>query len=80
MRTKGELTLDDSNGKFLGDMLAEMENFSSYCYKEHIRPKLIALTLVLPEVSKSEQIGLDGMDGMDRDVDLSPRPFGHPGS
>ena len=33
IRTKGELTLDDSNGKFLGDMLPEMADFSAWCYK-----------------------------------------------
>ena len=33
VRTKGELILDESNGKFLGDMLPEMENFSTWCYK-----------------------------------------------
>eukprot|EP00966_Prymnesium_polylepis_P032202 749184-Prymnesium_polylepis.1 len=48
VRTKGELVLDDSNGKFLGDMLAEMDNFATYCYEKHIRPKLISLPLELP--------------------------------
>jgi hypothetical protein len=33
IRTKGELTLDDSNGKFIGDMLPEMADFSTWCYK-----------------------------------------------
>jgi len=49
IRVKGELSLDDSNGKFLGDMLPEMDTFSTWCYKEHIRPKLIAMPLELPE-------------------------------
>ena len=53
IRTKGELTLDDSNGKFIGDMLPEMDNFASFCYKEHVRPKIVELLpveLVLPRV------------------------------
>ena len=33
VRTKGELVVDESNGKFLGDMLPEMDNFSMWCYK-----------------------------------------------
>jgi hypothetical protein len=33
VRTKGELVLDESNGKFLGDMLTEMEDFATWCYK-----------------------------------------------
>lgn len=33
LRSKGELALDDSNGKFLGDMLPEMEGFATWCYK-----------------------------------------------
>ena len=33
VRTKGELVLDESNGKFLGDMLPEMDNFATWCYK-----------------------------------------------
>ena len=49
IRTKGELALDDSNGKFLGDMLPEMENFATWCYKEHVRPKLVSLPLALPD-------------------------------
>jgi len=43
VRTKGELQLDESNGKFLGDMLTEMDNFATWCYKEHVRPKIVAL-------------------------------------
>ena len=57
IRTKGELALDDSNGKFLGDMLPEMENFATWCYKEHVRPKLVSLPLALPD---EEEEG-DGM-------------------
>ena len=45
---KEERTLDDSNGKFLGDMLSEMDSFASWCYNEHIRPKLAALPLAKP--------------------------------
>ena len=37
VRTKGELQLDESNGKFLGDMLTEMDNFATWCYK--VRPR-----------------------------------------
>ena len=37
VRTKGELSLDDSNGKFLGDMLPEMEHFATWCYR--VRPR-----------------------------------------
>ena len=33
VRTKGELLLDESNGKFLGDMLPEMDTFAVWCYK-----------------------------------------------
>ena len=33
VRTKGELVQDESNGKFLGDMLSEMDNFAVWCYK-----------------------------------------------
>jgi hypothetical protein len=33
VRTKGDLVMDDSNGKFLGDMLTEMDNFATWCYK-----------------------------------------------
>ena len=33
VRTKGELVQDESNGKFLGDMLSEMETFATWCYK-----------------------------------------------
>eukprot|EP00965_Chrysotila_dentata_P201750 6180730-Pleurochrysis_carterae.AAC.1 len=33
VRISKELALDDSNGKFLGDMLPEMESFASWCYK-----------------------------------------------
>ena len=32
VRTKGEVVVDDSNGKFLGDMLPEMATFSTWCY------------------------------------------------
>ena len=49
VRTKGEVVVDDSNGKFLGDMLPEMATFSTWCYKEHIRPKLQSLPLDLPD-------------------------------
>jgi hypothetical protein len=49
IRTKGEMQLDDSNGKFLADMLPEMEDFALWCYKEHIRPKLARLPLELPD-------------------------------
>jgi len=49
IRVKGEMQLDDSNGKFLSDMLHEMDDFASWCYKEHIRPKLQKLPLDLPE-------------------------------
>jgi hypothetical protein len=48
VRHKGEILIDDSNGKFIGDMLPEMDNFSNWCYKEHIRPKLLSLPLDLP--------------------------------
>jgi len=54
VRTKGELQLDDTNGRFLSDLLPEMENFASWCYKEHIRPKLISLPLALPDVSEGD--------------------------
>lgn len=37
LRSKGELVLDDSNGKFLGDMLPEMDGFATWCYKVCIR-------------------------------------------
>ena len=30
VRTKGEVVVDDSNGKFLGDMLPEMATFSTF--------------------------------------------------
>ena len=33
VRTKGDLVQDESNGKFLGDMLPEMDNFAVWCYK-----------------------------------------------
>ena len=54
VRHKGEILIDDSNGKFIGDMLPEMENFSNWCYKEHIRPKLLSLPLVLPEEEEGD--------------------------
>ena len=37
VRTKGELQLHESNGKFLGDMLTEMDNFATWCYKVRTR-------------------------------------------
>merc|ERR1712228_171575 len=49
VRTKGELQLDDTNGRFLGDLLPEMADFASWCYTAHIRPKLISLPLALPD-------------------------------
>ena len=54
IRTKGDLVLDESNGKFLGDMLTEMENFASYCYRAHVRPKIVALLPVELEVDDVE--------------------------
>ena len=33
VRTKGDTEIDDSSGKFLGDMLPEMDNFNTWCYK-----------------------------------------------
>ena len=54
VRHKGEILIDDSNGKFIGDMLPEMDNFSSWCYKEHIRPKLLSLPLDLPEPEEGD--------------------------
>merc|ERR1740117_61250 len=54
VRTKGELALDDSNGKFLGDMLTDMDDFAQWCYREHVRPKLISLPLPLPEETEEE--------------------------
>jgi len=54
VRHKGEILIDDSNGKFLGDMLPEMDNFSNWCYKEHIRPKLLSLPLELPEEEEGD--------------------------
>ena len=57
IRTKGDLLLDETNGKFLGDMLPEMDNFASYCYKEHVRPKIIALLPIELEVDDVEAAG-----------------------
>jgi hypothetical protein len=57
VRTKGELVLDESNGKFLGDMLPEMENFATWCYKEHVRPKIVALLPVDLESPDVEEAG-----------------------
>jgi len=57
VRTKGELVLDESNGQFLGDMLLEMDNFSTWCYKEHIRPKIIALLPIDLEAEEVEEGG-----------------------
>ena len=41
VRTKGELSLDDSNGKFLGDMLPEMEHFATRCYRPGAAARLV---------------------------------------
>ena len=49
--------LDESNGKFLGDMLPEMENFATWCYKEHVRPKIVALLPVDLESPDVEEAG-----------------------
>ena len=57
IRIKGEMTLDDSNGKFLSDMLPEMEDFSTWCYATHIRPKLAKLPLDLPEELPPQESG-----------------------
>jgi len=57
VRTKGELVIDESNGKFLGDMLPEMDNFATWCYKEHIRPKIMALLPVDLEAEEVEEAG-----------------------
>ena len=54
VRHKGEILIDDSNGKFIGDMLPEMDNFSNWCYKEHIRPKLLSLPLELPDEEEGD--------------------------
>lgn len=63
IRTKGELVIDESNGKFLGDMLPEMENFATWCYKEHIRPKVIALLPIELEVDDVDEVGKKGKKG-----------------
>ena len=55
VRHKGEILIDDTNGKFLGDMLPEMETFSAWCYKEHIRPKLLSLPLTLPDEDEGDK-------------------------
>jgi|EP00900_Chrysochromulina_parva_P021257 hypothetical protein len=55
VRTKGDLERDESNGKFLGDMLTEMDNFATWCYTEHIRPKLIELLPIELEEEEEEE-------------------------
>ena len=35
-------------------MLPEMDNFSNWCYKEHIRPKLLSLPLELPDEEEGD--------------------------
>ena len=53
LRTMGENTLDESNGKFLGDMLTEMDNFAAWCYKvRRPRRRLARWTLGVQKVSK----------------------------
>ena len=42
VRHKGEILIDDSNGKFLGDMLPEMDNFSNWC----VPPSVLLLLLL----------------------------------
>ena len=55
IKQKGELVVDESNGKFLSDMLPEKEDFDVWCYKTHIRPKLVALLPVELEVEDVEE-------------------------
>ena len=40
VRTKGDHVVDESNGKFLGDMLPEMDTFAVWCYKVRLRAPL----------------------------------------
>ena len=59
IRQKGELVVDESNGKFVADMLPEMEDFAVWCYKNHIRPKLIDLLPIDLDVDDVEAAGGD---------------------
>ena len=63
VRTKGEHIIDESNGKFLGDMLPEMADFAVWCYQEHIRPKVLAL---LPVELEEEEEGDKGKGKKDK--------------
>jgi hypothetical protein len=43
-----EVTFDENIGRFLGDMLPEMDGFADWIYANHIRPKLESMQLDLP--------------------------------
>ena len=59
IRQKGELVIDESNGKFVADMLPEMEDFAVWAYKNHIRPKLVELLPIDLETEDVEAAGGD---------------------
>ena len=58
VRTKGELILDESNGKFLGDMLPEMETFSTWCYKVRAAAPPAALAAALPARAPARRLAV----------------------
>ena len=58
VRTKGELQLDESNGKFLGDMLPEMDTFAVWCYKVGARARARPLRWADAQASPLAEPGL----------------------
>ena len=48
VRTKGELVLDESNGRFLGDMLPEKTDFATWAYKVRLARRFLFFSAAVP--------------------------------
>lgn len=60
---KKDVIFDENIGRFLGDMLPEMDGFSEWIYGNHIRPKLESMGVDLPADDGGEADGGDKKGG-----------------
>ncbi|KAG8470195.1 hypothetical protein KFE25_008616 [Diacronema lutheri] len=60
---KKDVVFDDNIGRFLVDMLPEMDGFAEWIYSNHIRPKLESMGLDLPSDDAGQSDGKEDKKG-----------------
>lgn len=71
IRINGKEQFDDSSGRFLLDLLSEMETFPEVAYKQHIRPKLESLGIKFPDIEEAATPRGKGKGKKKKEVKLS---------